>query len=313
MTLANSAKWKLLRARLYLEHIRVRAFYLPAAIFLLITFLLVDSYQMYRYFDLWSDKPLAGGNAFTFCEANHMNEAIRQPSNTWSNLAYLLVALFAFTVGVHDYKNKEHGNSTNFLVRYPFFSIMYGLSCLYLFIGSFMYHASLTAFYQKLDQTGLYSVIAMILVLNVYKIFPYINHRGEWRDSQGLAKALIVILNILFFNWLWKFSINVFVPLLIVIIFITSLYYIVRISKTHYFSNYLYAAFFLLFAAGSIWVLDRQGVVCNPDSIFQGHALWHILTAVSIFFIYLYYRSGSLHFLPGELEDDEEENHSLAS
>ena len=303
MTLASSAKWKMLRARLYLEHIRIRAFYLPAVVFLVTTFLLVDTYHIYRYIDLWSSRPLAGGNAFQFCESNRMNEAIRQPSNTWSNLAYLAVALFAFTIAVHDYKNKDRKGSDNFLVRYPFFSVMFGLSCLYLFIGSFMYHASLTAFWQKMDQTGLYSVIAMILVLNVYKIFPYINHKGEWRESHRWAKALIVLLNILFFKWLWKFSINVFVPLLIVGIFITAMYYTVRVSRTHFFTKYLYAAFLILFAAGSIWVLDRQGVVCNPDSMLQGHALWHILTATSIFFIYLYYRSGSFHFIPGEEEN----------
>ena len=52
--------------------------------------------------------PEAGGNAFRFCEANHMDEAIRQPSNTWSNLGYLIVGLFTITLAVHDYKNKNH-------------------------------------------------------------------------------------------------------------------------------------------------------------------------------------------------------------
>ena len=146
------SKMHILGERLELEHLRFRAFYLPILIFLLITFTLINVYHTYQHYDLWSNMQEAVGNAFHFCEANRMDEAIRQPSNTWSNLGYLLVALFALTLAVHDYKNKERRESENFLVMYPFFSVLYGLSCLYLFFGSFMYHASLTLLFQKFDQ-----------------------------------------------------------------------------------------------------------------------------------------------------------------
>ena len=292
----------LLRDRLYMEDLRRRAFHLPAIIFLLATLGLLYSYHAFRYTDLWSHMPVAGGNAFHFCEANHMDEAIRQPANTWSNLGYLAVGLFALTLGIHDYKNKARRDSENFLVRYPLFSVMYALSCFYLFIGSFMYHASLTAFFQKLDQTGLYSVIAMILVLNLYKIFPYFSHRGSKRDSHKWAKVLVIVLNIAFFNWLWRININALVPGLLLMVIITGMYYTMAVSRTAYFTKYMYAAILILFAAGSVWILDRQRVVCEPDSLLQGHAVWHILTAVSIFFVYLYYRSGSLDVAAADLE-----------
>jgi len=259
---------------------------------------LLNIYHTYQYYDLWSGMPEAGGNAFHFCEANRMDEAIRQPSNTWSNLGYLIVGLFALTLAVHDYKKKDRRASGNFLVMYPFFSVMYGLSCLYLFVGSFMYHASLTMLFQKMDQTGLYSVICMILILNIYKINPYIYHKGEWKSTQGFAKLIIIILNIAFFKWLWKLEINILVPVMLIIDIGTSVYYIRKVSNTAYFVKYMYASFFILFGAGSIWMLDRQGVVCNPQGILQGHAIWHILTAVSMFFIYLYYRSGTLQAIP---------------
>jgi hypothetical protein len=293
-----ASKILILRDRLDLGQLRVRNFYLPLAIFLLTTLTLLNAYHTYRHYDLWSGMPEAGGNAFHFCEANRMDEAIRQPSNTWSNLGYLLVGLFALTLAAHDYKNKDRRASGHFLVMYPFFSVLYGLSCLYLFIGSFMYHASLTLFFQKFDQTGLYSVIGMVLILNIYKINPYLYHKGEWKNTHVLAKLLVIILNIAFFKWLWKFNINILVPGMLVITLCTAVYYIRRVSRTDYFLNYLYVAYFIMLAAGSIWLLDRQGVVCNPDSIWQGHAVWHILTAASMFFIYLYYRSGTLTHSP---------------
>ena len=288
---------EILRDRLYLEDLRRKAFHLPAIVFLFTTLALMQFYHLYKHTDIWSSMPEAGGNAFHFCEANHMDEAIRQPSNTWSNLGYLAVGLFALTLAVHDYKNKNRHESDNFLVRYPLFSVMFALSCLYLFVGSFMYHASLTAYFQKLDQTGLYSVIAMILVLNLYKIFPHFYHRGSKRDSHKWAKVVVILLNIAFFNWLWRVNINALVPGLLLMVIITGIYYNMAISRTTYFTKYMYAAFLIMFAAGSVWILDRQRVVCQPTSLLQGHAIWHVLTAVSIFFIYLYYRSGSLDMM----------------
>ena len=44
-------------------------------------------------------------------------------------------------------------------------------------------------------------------------------------------------------------------------------------------------------AAATIWILDRSDVLCMPTSIFQGHALWHLLCALAIFLLYFYYRS----------------------
>ena len=43
--------------------------------------------------------------------------------------------------------------------------------------------------------------------------------------------------------------------------------------------------------AATLWILDRSNVLCNPTSIFQGHALWHILTAVAVLTTYLSYRT----------------------
>jgi hypothetical protein len=65
------------------------------------------------------------------------------------------------------------------------------------------------------------------------------------------------------------------------------------ISKEHYYTDYLWTAFAILLLAAIIWILDRTSVMCSPSSIFQGHALWHLFTAASILFIYLYYRSGT--------------------
>ena len=294
MKLSVRIKWQLLRTRLYFERLHIHMFFLPAIVFLLSTLSLTLYYALFQFTDIWENMNQADGNAFRFCEMNHMDQLIRQPSNTWSNLGFFLVGLFTLTLGIQDLKYSERKESDNFLVRYPIFSIMFGVSAIYLFVGSFFYHASLTEFFQKLDQTGMCSVVVMILVFNFYKIFPLVRIKGKYKSSHAIMIAFGMALNYFIYSTLYKININVLFPMLIALVFLTSCYYLLFISKEHYFTNYLWAAFAILILAGSIWILDRTSVVCNPTSIFQGHALWHILNAVSILFIYLYYRSGTV-------------------
>lgn len=287
-------KWQLLRTRLYLERLHGRMFVLPTIIFLLSTLALVLYYRLFQFTDFWAHYNVANGNAFHYCEFNHMDQLIRQPSNTWSNLGFLLVGLITLTLGIHDLKYAERKQSDNFLVRHPIFSIMFGASAIYLFIGSFFFHASLTEFFQKLDQTGMCSVVVMLIVFNLYKIFPIVRVKGQYKSSHALMIAFGMGINYFIYATLYKININLLFPLLVLVAFITSCYYLLFISREHYFTNYLWAATVILFASAGIWILDRNSLACNPTSIFQGHALWHILNAVSIMFIYLYYRSGTV-------------------
>jgi dihydroceramidase len=50
----------------------------------------------------------------------------------------------------------------------------------------------------------------------------------------------------------------------------------------------LWAGLGLLAVAYALWVLDERGVLCWPESWFQGHAAWHTLTAVSALMLVLH-------------------------
>ena len=47
----------------------------------------------------------------------------------------------------------------------------------------------------------------------------------------------------------------------------------------------------LLAVAALIWILDITKILCYPHSIIQGHAIWHILISISIYSLYIYYKS----------------------
>ena len=54
-------------------------------------------------------------------------------------------------------------------------------------------------------------------------------------------------------------------------------------------------------AAFVVWNLSLTGCVCcNPDSVIQGHGLWHLLCAVSLCFLFRYYVSENPHAASSE-------------
>ena len=57
--------------------------------------------------------------------------------------------------------------------------------------------------------------------------------------------------------------------------------------KTRYFIG----ALTMLGIAYGVWIFDERRVLCDPSSIVQGHAMWHLLTAVAALLLFQYYRS----------------------
>jgi len=53
----------------------------------------------------------------------------------------------------------------------------------------------------------------------------------------------------------------------------------------------LFQAIGIFLLAFVIWTGDIKGWWCDPDNHYiQGHAIWHILNAVAIWFLYLFYK-----------------------
>jgi cytochrome c biogenesis protein CcdA len=76
---------------------------------------------------------------------------------------------------------------------------------------------------------------------------------------------------------------------LVVLGLLSELFYI---KKQHnpIETKWLKYAFAILLIAFGIWILDLTKVVCEPTSLWQGHTLWHILSAIAIYLLHLYYR-----------------------
>ncbi len=289
----NRLKWKYLRTLVYLDRHNLSGYFLPVVLFFAISLTLVVAYQFYQFANLWGSMEYATNNAFEFCESNRLCEAIVQPANTWSNLGFLIVGLLCLFIGINDLKVRSP-EIPNLMVRYPVFSIILGVSCIYLFIGSFLYHASLTKAFQKLDITGMYAVALSFMGYIMFRSYPtrYVKRRNIYQSSHLIIASIAVLLNILFFAGLWKVNVNVLFPIVVLIIIAVNTIYN-RVYKVHY--QILYKRIFQLsIVVGVIsftcWILDRQDIWCSPDSFLQGHAIWHILCSITIFLLYISFR-----------------------
>lgn len=210
-----------------------------------------------------------------FCEAVRPDETIRQPSNTWSSMAFALVGLL--TAG-NALSQGNHPRRLSLL-----FAIIFSISLIVIGVGSAFYHASMTFWGQFIDVGGMYLLVSFMLVYAWMRLYHL---------SIEISTFLYLVINIILFGLLY------FIPesrrSLFAIVLLAGigfeLYY--AISRKADIKRYWFNYGLLLFAvAYGIWITDNTGLLCDADSLLQGHAIWHILGAVSSGMLYLYYAS----------------------
>lgn len=280
-----------LKRHFYLHNHSRNAFFHPFMITVAISLALWGLFLAFSKVDIWEAWMLAGGNSMHFCEKNRWDMLIIQPSNTWSNMGYLLVGLVLVSIGLKDHFYKGREDLNNFMARFPAFTLLIGGAMLWLFFGSFLYHASMTKTFQIMDITGIYAVLIALFTYNAFKAFPFIRIGNKLQSSHKLLLSLGLAVNLLFVIEVWKWNVNVVFPILIGVFFALNLFNLKRQIILKMYKKYMFSSFLTLMVAGTIWILDRSNLFCMPESIFQGHALWHLLTAAAVLLLYLYYRS----------------------
>lgn len=209
-----------------------------------------------------------------FCELPRDGALVVQPANSWSSFGYVLVGfLLILQAGKRE---------MNAAMR-PLAMITLGITAIIVGVGSALLHATLTLWGQFFDVVGMYLVGSFLLV----------NALARWRNiSDGRAAMLYAALCAILVAILiiqpevrrWLFS----VLLLLAIVAELAL---ARPLRPGARLGYYWSGLLVMAAGFGIWILDQQGVVCTPNSLLQGHALWHILGAASLWLTSLYYRS----------------------
>ena len=220
-----------------------------------------------------------------YCEFNRVDRFVHQPANTYSNTVYFYLGVFILGIAREDAKNRGK-LKLNRLADFPLLSALMGACFVYLSVGSAFFHASLTYTGQRVDMNATYSIMLTLAGIALYHVI----HRITLTAAQktGWVLALVTLIG-LFLRIALLVSSSRLVPALILLL--NALMVINHVQFRGERSLWLIVvSLVLVVAAIRIRTLDVQKVDCDPYSFFQGHALWHVLTALSSFCSYAFFR-----------------------
>ena len=201
-----------------------------------------------------------------FCEAIR-DGLIRQPVNAASSLAFVVVALLVL-------------RASKTMNVFAFAMAVIGF-------GSAFYHASLTFIGQFFDVMGMYLIATYVIVFAI----------GRLRSlSRGRFVAIYLAMNGMLAWGLWQYPGARRYAFAAVLLAGLATESFARAQSEHKpDGRKLVSAVVLLTAGFIIWVLDITRTLCSPESIAQGHALWHILGAASSWQLFRYYQTVPQH------------------
>jgi hypothetical protein len=219
-----------------------------------------------------------------FCERVR-DGVIRQPVNTWSNLAFFLSGLAVVVIGGLDRLVGSRSDRLNPMRAHFVYPAVLGVATALIGLGSVIYHSSMTFIGQSMDVISIYLLLGFMLVYNLSRV----RARGM---RSGVFVGVYVFLNgvLALMAVRWPVSRRYIFVALILAILVTEA--VIRRTRRPVMSQPLfYAALGSLALACFAWILDVTRVICWPDSWFQAHAMWHVLTAAAAGLVYLYFRS----------------------
>ena len=209
-----------------------------------------------------------------FCEFPRTGALILQPANSWSSYGYAFAGMLMIVL------SRGPGWRSGFDRDAAAF---FGVTAIFVGLGSVLLHATLSLWGQFFDVTGMYFTSGFMLVCALTR----------WRDLSdrqaitlyiGLLAVLLALLYAVPEVRRWLFAVVLIAALVAELTF-------ARPKRPGIRLGYYLTGIALKALAFTIWNLDQRGVVCAPYSLLQGHAVWHLLGATSLWFTFLYYRS----------------------
>lgn len=220
------------------------------------------------------------GRGDGFCEAARPG-LIRQPVNTWSNLAFVAAGLAI----AHRARHPRHRFSPH-----PGLTTVYAIVVTLLGPASMAMHATQSALGGRLDMLSMYLIAGFALGYAAMRVF-------DW-GPRGFAICYVLVLvgSELTENLgpgvpLVHTSGNLAFALTLVLAVALETVLIVRRDRVRR-NGFGYAALGVLLIAFVIWNLSQRGTpLCDPWSPWQGHGAWHALDALAAYLLHRYWAS----------------------
>lgn len=214
-----------------------------------------------------------------YCEA-FTNGVLQQPVNTLSNVGFVLVGLWILGAA------PRAGGSFSSNVRAR---RIYGLIGVFLGVGSMLFHASMTEWGGWVDLVSMHLFITYLLLYDVAVL--------QRRSTEWFVRTLIasnVVLAVVLWvmdNGYGKFVFGALIAATLAVEYrlATSPASVTRDRR------WLWASLATYGVGQFIWLMSRDGAPwCDPDSLVQGHAVWHLTSAATVWLVYRYLSSENI-------------------
>ncbi len=209
-----------------------------------------------------------------FCELPRVGSLIVQPANSWSSYGYAFAGFLMIVL------SQGRGWASGFHKQA---ATWFGVTAIFVGLGSVLLHATLTLWGQFADVMGMYLVSGFMLVSAVAR-WRNMSVRGSVVLYVGVVGGLLLVLYLV-----PEVRRSLFAVVLLAAIALEMIF--ARPSRPGVRTYYYLLGIVTKAVAFTIWNLDQHGMICAPESLFQGHAVWHLLGAASLWFTFLYYRS----------------------
>uniref|UniRef100_A0A7S1VBP5 Alkaline ceramidase n=1 Tax=Sexangularia sp. CB-2014 TaxID=1486929 RepID=A0A7S1VBP5_9EUKA len=205
-----------------------------------------------------------------WCESVTRCGVIVNPVLASTNILYALVGLYLL----------RHAKSSSF--RY---TKQMGLASMLVGISSGSYHATCTLFFQLFDFVGMYAYLALPLSLNLVraaliapdKLWP------SYASILALSAAGIPLCQ----------SVGLPYQLIVFGLILACLGLDLHCARTSggfgAEGRWLGWTVFFIASAAVFSATDQLNIHCYPESLYQGHGVWHLLGAISMYFHHGYY------------------------
>lgn len=223
----------------------------------------------------WFGDDLGVGN--DYCEALR-DGLINQPANTFSNLGFVIAGL---AIGWQARRDPGAMGSL---------SAFYASVVVTLGPASAAMHATGTVLGKHFDLTSMFLVASFVAAYGLARLFG-----GGLGLFHGLFWGFLAVSEVVYFFGppvpVILHAGNVVFALLL-LVGAGAEVMLWRRDREPAVLRWGVAAFGSLAVAFTVWNLDQRGW-CDPDSLLQGHAAWHVLCAVSAWCLFGVYRKAT--------------------
>jgi hypothetical protein len=199
---------------------------------------------------------------FPLCE-EALCEWIRQPANTYSNIAFFIFAFYL----IYLFTKKQSVNGLGF-----------GICALFTGAASFIAHASGAKIFSFFDFAAIFSIFSLYAAKDMIY-----TQTVKTKNILAVFALFFIPSTLLLYNFTFLREV-IFGAFVIGLLFWES-----RILKSQG-KPFLVASnkklLGIFFIGGICLGLDASKVICDPQNhFFQMHSLWHICCATSIYFL----------------------------